>query len=162
MSAKTLHMETTKIDPGKTASEIQQVLGDFGCQAIMTEYDGARNACGMSFIVNLPDGRGLSFRLPINVQPIFQILNGRRKYSIDRENNKGRDMEQARRVAWRQVLRWIQAQLALIEVGMVRTEEVFLPYMTNNQGLTLYQAISDGGFSFPQLEHKPLSEEVTR
>ena len=44
-----------------------------------------------------------------------------------RENTYGYD--QAYRVAWRNILDWVQAQMALLEIGMAKMEEVFLPYM---------------------------------
>lgn len=34
-----MHMENTEISPGKTAAEIQAVLGAFGCSAVMIDYD---------------------------------------------------------------------------------------------------------------------------
>lgn len=40
------------------------------------------------------------------------------------------DPAQAKRTAWRQILRWIDAQLALIEVGQASAFEVFMPYLT--------------------------------
>lgn len=36
--------------------------------------------------------------------------------------------QQTERTAWRQVLRWVEAQLSMIEIGMVQTHEVFQPY----------------------------------
>jgi hypothetical protein len=51
--------------------------------------------------------------------------------------------QQAERIAWRQILRWLQAQLALIETGMVDAPEVFFPYaLTQTKDgapITLYQ-----------------------
>jgi hypothetical protein len=40
-------------------------------------------------------------------------------------------IKKAERVAWRQILRWVQAQYAMIETGMVQPAEVFLAYMVN-------------------------------
>lgn len=154
--AKTLYMETTTAAPAKTAAEIQAVLCDFGCSSIMVDYDANKNPFAMSFVANLPDGRGLSFRLPINVDPLFGILQRKRKSVCDRAKNADRDMDRARRIAWRQVYRWIQAQLAMVNVGMVRTEEVFLPYWVNpNTGQSLFQCVLESGFTQPQLEHRP-------
>src|SRR3990167_7521106 len=98
----TLYMETTNVSPAKTAAEIQAVLCDFGCSSIMVDYDKERQPFAMSFVVNLPDGRGLSFRLPINVQPLFRIVQAKRKVASDRTKNAERDMDRARRIAWRQ------------------------------------------------------------
>ena len=51
---------------------------------------------------------------------------------------------QAERTAWRNVRDWVLAQMAIIEAGMVDIQEVFLPYMTNSQGQTLYQLYAQG------------------
>jgi hypothetical protein len=153
--AKTLYMETTNITPAKTAAEIQAVLCEFGCSSIMVDYGPDKHPSAMSFVANLPDGRGLSFRLPINVDPLFKILQRKRKLNTDRTKNADKDLDRARRIAWRQVYRWIQAQLAMVNVGMVKTEEVFLPYWVNpNTGQSLFQCVLDSGFRQPQLEDK--------
>jgi hypothetical protein len=57
-------------------------------------------------------------------------------------------MEQAERVAWRQLLRWVQAQLAMIDTGMVRTEEVFMPYIVVNAATnqTLFERMVETQF----------------
>ncbi|GAG18875.1 unnamed protein product, partial [marine sediment metagenome] len=48
--------------------------------------------------------------------------------------------EQALRTAWRQVLRWIQAQIAMIDSEIVSTEEVFMPYLQiKENGQTLFE-----------------------
>ena len=51
---------------------------------------------------------------------------------------------QAERTAWRNVRDWVLAQVAIIEAGMVQIEEVFLPYMTDGSGRTLYQLYQGG------------------
>jgi hypothetical protein len=55
----------------------------------------------------------------------------------------------ARRIAWRQVLRWVEAQLALIETGMVKTQEVFLPYAMvgqNGKRRTMFEVLEEKQF----------------
>ena len=54
--------------------------------------------------------------------------------------------EQARRVAWRIIKDWIDAQLALVEVRLVSLPEVFLPYAVSpRSGRTLYEELESGG-----------------
>ena len=48
---------------------------------------------------------------------------------------------QAVRVAWRIVRNWVEAQLAIIETRMVKTEQVFLPYAVTRDGKTLYEHV---------------------
>jgi hypothetical protein len=53
------------------------------------------------------------------------------------------DREQAERVAWRIVKDWVEAQMAILESEMVQMDEIFLPYMLNNQGHTVFEAYRD-------------------
>ena len=49
------------------------------------------------------------------------------------------DRDQAERVAWRIVKDWVAAQMAILESEMVQMDEIFLPYMLNDKGQTLFQ-----------------------
>jgi hypothetical protein len=48
---------------------------------------------------------------------------------------------QAIRTAWRIVKDWTEAQLAIIETRMVKTEQVFLPYAIMRDNKTLYEHV---------------------
>lgn len=146
---QTLFMETTKIRPEKTASEIMEALVKASARQIAVEYDAAGCLCGMAFVI-VVQGRPIPFKLPARVEPVFKILNNRRPKESWRRGNRqdgaAVDREQAERVAWRQLLRWVQAQLAMIETGMVAVDEVFLPYMQNDSGKTVYELFAGSGF----------------
>lgn len=131
-----MYMETTKISPERTAGEIQALLAKAGADQIATSYE-AGEISGLRWTMKI-NGRSVPFLLPVRIDPVFKILNGRRRHSYDRSNNAERDHEQARRVAWRQLLRWIQAQLAMIETGMLEPEEPFIPYVEIDYGTTLF------------------------
>ena len=55
-------------------------------------------------------------------------------------------LTQAYRVAWRNILDWVQAQMALLEIGMAKIEEVFLPYMQDREGVTFFERMEQRGF----------------
>lgn len=128
---KTLFMQTTKIDPEKTVTEIQRILGENGANAVLCEYEHGEIAA-VSFKVNV-NGKDIPFRLPCRSDAIKTLMNTR-------------DDLQPKRVAWRQILRWIEAQMALVQTKMVKVEEVFLPYMQVGINQTLYQKISVSNF----------------
>ncbi len=108
--------------------------------AVLTEYeDGILSA--ISFRINSPHGC-LSFRLPANIQKIYQVIVRDRRITP-----KLRTKEQAARVAWRILKDWLEAQLAIIEAGMVELTQVFLPYMQAADGTTLYEALERRGFN---------------
>lgn len=137
-----LFMETTKIDVERTVSEIQKTLGQNGATSILIEYEKGE-VSSLFFRIRVK-GSDVPFRLPCRSEQIYQKLIGRMKKI--RESRIDDHKTQAKRVAWRQVLRWVQAQLALVETEMVTMEEVFLPYMQGRGGKTLYELMSNNNF----------------
>lgn len=155
---QTLFMETTQVPPEKTAGEIMGVLVKANARQIAVEYDAERKLSGMSFVIVI-NGNPLPFRLPARIEPVFRALNDRRPkeswYRGNREEKAEVDRQQAERVAWRQLLRWVQAQLAMIETGMVASEEVFLPYLQNENGQTVYQLFAETKFKMLPAPKEP-------
>ncbi len=124
---------TTSVNVFKTLGEIQMQLVKHGAKKIMQDYDDDGNIVALSFLVDTPTGpRGI--RLPANVDAVHAVLT-RQRVKCDRE--------QAERVAWRIVKDWVEAQMAILESEMVQMDEIFLPYMVNGSGQTLFQAYRD-------------------
>lgn len=124
---------TTKVDPYTSVGEIQGALARAGANKIMTEYKDGRPA-SITFSINTPLGiRG--FSLPASVDGTLRAF-AKQKVKADRE--------QAEMTAWRNIRDWVLAQLALIESCDVPLDQVFLPYLTDNKGQTLYEAYAGG------------------
>lgn len=136
-------METTNISPERTASEIQLLLREAGASQILTEYSKDKKISGLFFKLEIY-GQEVPFSLPARIDPVFLYLQNKRA-PLRRHDKRDIDLEQAERVAWRQLLRWIQAQLAMIETGMVAAGEVFMPYIQTKSGKTLYESATVGG-----------------
>ncbi len=138
---------TTNIDPDKTAMEISRILSSHGASAVMTEYDPVDGyVTALSFKVKIGD-KDLAFRLPSDWQPVFTILTKGKKprYSYDSASKKKFEdqwQQQAKRVAWRIVKDWVEAQMALVETRMVTTAQVFLPYAVMRDGKTLAETVA--------------------
>lgn len=142
MKKKTLFMETTKISPEQTVGEIQGILGRYGASGIQIRYEAGEIAA-VAFSVEIEE-KHVPFMLPCRWQAVHTtIINRMRKARSSRQDEY---VTQAKRVAWRQILRWIEAQLALVETDMVRIEEVFMPYLVVGKGQTLYEKVSHNGF----------------
>lgn len=137
---QSLYMESTKIDVDSTVADIQRVLSRYRCQAIMTKFDRAGEIEAVMFQLEV-EGRAIPFQLPARWEPIFEYLNKHRSPRTQ-EDKANQDKEQAKRVAWRQILRWIEAQLALVQTHMVSMQEVFMPYILLKEGETMYQALA--------------------
>jgi len=138
-----LFMGTTTISAERTAGQVAALLVSVGANAVLQEFQDGE-VSSLSFVIPI-DGRDVSFRLPVRVDPIFAILQN------DRRVKRKRNRAHATRVAWRQVFRWVEAQLAMIEVEMVDVAEVFLPYVQTKTGATLYQAIAESGAGVAKL-----------
>ena len=125
---------TTTSDVHKSLREIQGALASHGARKVMVDYDGAGNPTGVTFGIETPEGpRG--FLLPANVDGV--------RAAFVRQKVKATS-GQAERTAWRNVRDWIMAQMAIIEAGQVQIDEVFLPYLTDGKGRTLYQLYQGG------------------
>lgn len=125
---------TTTIDVYKSLGEIQGALASHGARKIMVDYDEAGQPVGVAFgIKTLAGPRG--FLLPANVEGVRAV------FARQKVKDQG---GQAERTAWRNVRDWIMAQMAIVEAGQVDMEEVFLPYLTDGRGRTLYQLYHGG------------------
>lgn len=134
-----LYMETTQVEAAKTVNEIQELLARRGASSIMVDYANGQPV-SVAFRLKVEEQQ-IPFRLPCRFEAVERILR-----RLGKKPRKRDDYESwARRVAWRQILYWVKAQVALIETGMVKTQEVFLPYaIVENQ--TLYDAIASRKF----------------
>lgn len=121
---------TTKVNVYTTLGEIQVQLVKHGAKKIMQDYDDNGHISALTFQIDTPAGLR-AIRLPANVDAVRKVL-AKQKVKCDRE--------QAERVAWRIVKDWVEAQMAILESEMVQIDEIFLPYMVNNSGQTLFQA----------------------
>jgi len=139
-----LYMETTKIPPERTVQEIGSLLAQAGARQIVTEFDAGGEIIGVRWTIER-DGITIPFSMPARIEPVFQLLI-QRLSPRNRDKKAEQVREQARRVAWRQLFRWLEAQLAMIETGMVATEEVFMPYIEVRPGRTMFEELVAGRF----------------
>lgn len=131
---------TTDVPVDRTINEIQKKLVKAGANAVLCEYDDAGNISHVSFKVNDKQGP-IHFRLPANIQGVSAALSKDRVY---------RDEAHARRVAWRILKDWIEAQLAIIDAQMAELAQVFLPYAQTNTGETIYELFQQQGLKLLQ------------
>ncbi len=136
---------TTEVRAEKSVAEIIGMLSQAKAGAIMQEFDGAGNVEAIAFRIHTQFGQ-MSFRLPANVRAVDQALKDQwRANKIARRY--ANDSQHSRRVAWRILRHWLEAQLALITVGLARVEEVFLPYAQNAQGKTVFEELQERNFA---------------
>lgn len=145
MTKKTIFMETTEVTAERTAAEISAPLIQSGASQIATDYSNG-NIVGLRWTMQVSGG-DLLFAMPVRVEPICKFFCQRKKIAPAKALDYSTEiMRKAHRVAWRQLLRWTQAQIAMIECGMTEASEVFLPYWQVDGSQSLHKLLKGREF----------------
>lgn len=131
---------TTGIAAGRTIAEMQQMLVDAGATQVAIHYVDQR-ASGLTFHAPTKYGPQV-FTLPVDVAAVQKVLQKVRPGG-GMSLAKLHSFEQAERVAWRVARSWLEAQLAMIKIGLAQLDQVMLPYLHVAPELTLYAAYQE-------------------
>jgi hypothetical protein len=144
---------STEIPVSRTVAEIEKMLTKYGATHIMKEYNGEIPVM-LVFAITTEHGK-MGVRLPIHPDRVLSVF----KLQVNNRllPNKYWDGEwaiaQAHRVAWRIVKDWLDAQLTLLNIQMVKIEEIFLPYIYNDKlKMTVYEMLEKNKFNLEMLE----------
>lgn len=142
---------TTSISVEKTIGEIEIILSKHGASHIFKMYDkGIPKALAFKMMVKEQE---IAFKLPMEEEKILIVF----KNAVHRGELQKRyfnDIEQARKTGWRIIKDWVDSQMALLEINLVKFEEIFLPYMYDvNTDETLFQKLEKKNFNL-MLENK--------
>lgn len=145
---------TTSISWQKSVAEAVGLLASAGAQSITQNFDGFGHTSAIAFSIMTQFGP-VAFYLPMDVEKTQGALSKMVKAGkLPRRTMN--DYEQARRVGWRIIRTWLEAQIALIQIGLVKVEQVFLPYAQNEKGETVFEAMEKakfGGLLLPAPTH---------
>jgi hypothetical protein len=117
---------------------IQKTLALHKAKQIMLDYGDDGRIQTITFTLQIPD-RHYGFRLPARVENVERLLYGTKELTSVQK-------QQAYATAWANIRDWISAQMALIDTGMVKFEEVFLPYMLDRSGKTYFETLEPKHF----------------
>jgi hypothetical protein len=159
MSERKPSRYTTTIKARRTAGECVDLLADAGAARVAIEMTD-RKPTGLSFRLDMA-GQWQDFVMPVDVDAMQAVLvkackpggalakmggtRGARPVELARWQTR----EHAADVAWRVVLNWLEAQLALIDADMAKLDQVMLPYLAVDGG-TLYEVIRDKHLALPR------------
>lgn len=133
---------STTVDAYKTVAEIEQMLVKHGAKSIMKSYEG-EDVTSLSFLIDTGNGN-IPVKLPVRLDDVLQVLTEQKK-AHPKANIKA-TREQANRVAWRILKDWIEVQMALLDMQMVKFEEIFLSYIETADGKTIYEKLEEKQF----------------
>lgn len=135
---------TTSTPVGNSRSELEKMLLRYGCSSFASQCDYETGRIAVSFEV--PDtlekgAEQIPVRLEVNSRNVYDAMFGRpmkRDWNPTTYTNgepyhnpKGYDaklLAQAERVAWRQILLWVDAALSAASAGIQRISEAFLAH----------------------------------
>ena len=129
---------TTSINAGKTVGEIQQMLANAGAQSVSIEYDDEAMPSALTFTITFL-GKPMPFKVPCNSEGVYQSLCRSSKVPKSQKT-----IAQARRVAWRIIKDWTEAQLAIVESQQAQMAEAFMPYALDaSTGQTMFERFTE-------------------
>lgn len=133
---------TTTINANRTISEMQAMLVRAGASSVTLHYDGFGHTTGLTFSVGTKYGPQ-QFTLGVDIAAVQTVLAKQRtRGSMADRMQTVRD--QAERTAWRVARSWLEAQMAMVEIGLASLDQVMLPYLhVDRAGTQLYAAYQE-------------------
>jgi hypothetical protein len=120
--------------------DIQKVLVTHNAQKIMYDYENGV-IVGLSFGIKIGE-KIAGVKLPARIAECERILRQEGLYNPTKKDH-------ALRVAWANIRDWVDAQMAMIDLDMVKMEEVFLPYVMDGNR-TVYEIYQEKFISLPE------------
>jgi len=128
---------TTSVEPDKSAIECIGILTKHGATHAGLAIGEDRMPDGIEFVIRTQFGPR-QYSLDVDAAGAQKVLmKAWRDCKIERRYT---EPVQARRVAWRVMKDWLEAQMALVEIGLRDLPQVMLPYMKVDGNHTLYGA----------------------
>jgi hypothetical protein len=150
---------STSISVEKTIAEIELMLSKYGVTKIMKEYTPEGQPCTLIFAI-ITDFGEMPVKLPVHTEKILEVFKVQvSNKKLPRKYWSGDwAFEQANRVGWRIIKDWLDAQLTLIGIQMVKIHEIFLPYAYDSRtDQTLFEKMEKKGFAGLIEEHKEVN-----
>lgn len=137
---------TSNVAPARSIQLIESLLVKAGAKNIMKTYESC-NVVAISFVIMEPvNCRSLAIKLPANVQGVEKYLRAQRSRSITQAQAR-MIREQAERTAWKLILDWVEIQISMIELKQAELLQVFLPYVCDVEGRSLYETMRESNFA---------------
>jgi hypothetical protein len=117
----------TRVAASKTRSDIERVLAKFGAVGFSFSVNHEQRTAVVEFVMPAAPGstERVPVKLPVNVRRVYEILFGKPHPKVVDEGR----WEQAERVAWRNVLVWVEAALSAVACGAQSVSEAFLAHL---------------------------------
>lgn len=145
-----LKSQNTKSPVANSKREVERILQRYGARAFSCAEDYHSGQVIVQFVIADAPGSAkfIPVKLPVNVARIYEILFGMVPRS--RMSERGSDWERAERVAWRNLVLWIDAALSAAAAGLQTIEEAFFAHVVVG-GERVIDLAHDGQMIYKQL-----------
>lgn len=126
------------VKPTESIGKIQGLLAEHGANRVSIDYEGNRPQA-LTFVMWVGEVE-VPFRLTIDIDGMLRAMRADKK--VPRASCTP---QQAERTAWKNKYEWIHLQMAEIEAGQARIEQLLLGYALTPQGDTLFEAMKNSG-----------------
>lgn len=119
---------TTSTPVVNSKSEVEKMLVRYGATAFQITHDYAAGRAEVSFRVPdsaRRDAEQVPVRIPLNVNAVYRSLFGTEWVNDAR---RAKQREQAERVAWRNLVLWLNAALSTATIGLQTITESFFAH----------------------------------
>lgn len=131
----------TVVAPEKSRVEVERLLTRYGAVGFSYAIDIEKGEIKIEFVVPNSKEKGapkVPVRLPISVRHVYDSLYGRpmrydysqtpAKHVHDPKGYDAKKLQQAERVAWRNLVLWIDAALSAATIGVQTITEAFFAH----------------------------------
>jgi hypothetical protein len=130
---------TTSTQVSTSKAELEKMLRRYGAAGFSVAHDYAEHRVILSLILPDHPGKGaprVPVKLPISIRTVYDAMYGRPMkwdYATKKDvyNATGYDpkkLDQAERVAWRNLVLWIDAALSAATIGLQTITEAFFAH----------------------------------
>lgn len=115
---------TTSTAVSKSKADVEKMLRRYGASAFNVTQDFTTRRSSVSFVLPNDPGNAsaqVPVRLHVEAQRVARLLYGSKTFTLAQ-------LDQAERVAWRNLVLWIDAALSAASVGMQTITEAFFAH----------------------------------
>lgn len=122
--------------------KIQKILAKSGAKRVMYDYDSSGQINGLAFLLEI-NGNEYPFKMPARVENVAELVFPGHGGYFNLGDSK---RDQVYRIAWANIRDWLDSQVAMKDIGLVKLEEVFLPYLVVSGEQTLFEKMQENKF----------------
>lgn len=128
---------TTSTPVANSRGELERLVTRYGCSSFATQMDYEAHRITVTFVVPDTPEKGaarIPVQLEVNILTVYDALYGQpTKWSnegrvYDPKGYREKELAQADRVAWRQLILWVDAALSAASAGVQPISEAFFAH----------------------------------